>query len=91
MKRASQILIFLVCVGFTVSAAYNVFSDNAEVERMGRAVACGDEGATCAATMTRLSRTPFGQAMEFNTRKRAVGVKCVRSLVLVGEYRCELQ
>ena len=91
MKRASQILLSLLFVGFTASAAYNVFSENAEVERAARGIACGDEGASCNATMTRLSRTAFGQTMEFATRKRTVEVRCVRAFWLVGDYGCTLR
>ncbi len=88
MKRAGQLLFFVLCVGFTLSAVYNVFSDNAAVEQKARAIACGDQGASCAAKVTRLERTPFGQTFELATPKRTVGVKCVRALVLVGEYGC---
>jgi hypothetical protein len=88
VKRAGQISVFVLCLVFTVSAVYNVFSDNAAVERMASAVACGDQGPTCNARITRLTRTPFGQTFEWATPKRTVGVKCVRQLVLVGEYSC---
>jgi hypothetical protein len=88
VKRAGQIFVFVLCLVFTVSAVYNVFSDNAAVERMAGAAACGDQGATCNARITRLTRTPFGQTFEMATPKRTVGVKCVRQLVLVGDYSC---
>jgi hypothetical protein len=90
VKRAGQLLLFALCLLFTVSAFYNVFSDNAAIERMAGAVACGDQGPTCNARITRLTRTPFGQTFELATPKRTVGVKCVRQLVLVGEYSCTL-
>jgi hypothetical protein len=91
VKRAVQVSIFVLCVLFSVSAVYNVFSDNTEVEAKGRVVACGDQGPSCSATMTRMQRTPFGQTFEFVTPKRTVGVKCTRSAVLFGEYACALQ
>ena len=80
MKRFVQLAVFGLCVAFSVSAVYNVLSDNAEVERMAALVACGEDGAApgpalrasegCKARMTRLERTPFGQTFEFTTAKR---------------------
>ena len=40
MKRAVQVLIFVLCVGFTIAAIVNVFADNSEVELMAKGVAC---------------------------------------------------
>ncbi len=102
MKRFLQLAIFGFCVAFSVSAAYNVLSDNAEVERMAALVACGEDGAAssgeqrrasegCRAQMTRLERTPFGQTFEFATAKRSAGVRCEREFVLAGEYTCKLR
>lgn len=102
MKRFVQLLLFGLCVVFSVSAAYNVFSDNAEVERRAALVACGEdsakgapargsEGNGCRAHLTRMERTPFGQTFEFTTAKRAVDVRCERAFVLLGEYTCRLR
>ncbi|WP_437738496.1 hypothetical protein [Sorangium sp. So ce1335] len=100
MKRFLQLAIFVLCVAFSASVAYNVFSDNADVERMAALVACGEEAGApegrrasdgCRARMTRLERTPFGQTFEFTTAKRTVDVRCERALVLVGEHRCKLR
>ncbi|WP_437604105.1 hypothetical protein [Sorangium sp. So ce590] len=102
MKRFIQLALFALCVAFSFSAAYNVFSDNAEVERSAALVACGEDGGSlapdprraggdCRAQMTRLERTPFGQTFEFTTAKRTVGVRCERALVLAGEYSCKLR
>jgi hypothetical protein len=90
MKRAGQNLLFLLCVVFTITAAYNVMSDNAEVEGMASTVACGNEGQSCRPQKTRMERTPFAQTFEFVTTKRKVEVRCVRAFVLLGEYACTL-
>lgn len=90
MKRAGQTLLFLLCVLFSVTAAYNVMSDNAEVEGMASTTACGTEGQSCRPQKTRMERTPFAQSFEFVTAKRKVEVRCERALVLVGEYACAL-
>jgi hypothetical protein len=91
MRRWSQTAIFLACVFFSVTAAYNVMSDNIEVERMATEVACGDQGATCRAQKASMSRTPFAQVFEYVTPKRTVGVRCTRAFVMVGEYACVLR
>jgi len=94
MKRAARTLIFLACILFTVSAAYNVMADNAEVLGMASSVACKDEGPKCTAQTaqnTRMERTPFAQTFEFVTPKRKVDVRCARAFVLVGDYACALR
>lgn len=91
MKRAVQLSLFVLCVLFSAGAVYNVFSDNAEVEQGARAVACGDQGASCSPQLTRMERTPFGQTFEFVTAKRTVGVRCTRAFVLAGAYACALR
>ncbi|MGK3993396.1 hypothetical protein [Sorangium sp. So ce1024] len=102
MKRFVQLAIFALCVAFSASAVYNVVSDNADVERMAALVACGEDTAAgaaegrrpsdgCAARVTRLERTPFGQTFELTTAKRTVDVRCERAFVLAGEYRCKLR
>lgn len=102
MKRFVQLALFVLCVAFSASAVYNVFSDNADVERTAALVACGEDTAAgapegrrasdgCRARMTRLERTPFGQTFEFTTAKRTVDVRCERAFVLAGEYGCKLR
>jgi hypothetical protein len=91
MKRAGQFLIFFLCVAFSVAAVVNVMSDNAEVERMAAAVACGEQGPNCRAQMSRLERTPFGQTFEMITAKRTVDVVCRRAYVMAGDYACKLR
>lgn len=92
MKRTARFVVFLACILFTVTAAYNVMSDNAEVEGMASNVACKKEGPTCKAQKTRMERTPFAQTFRFVTSKNAeFEVRCVRQFVLLGEYACELR
>ncbi len=96
MRRTFQSGVFLLCVIFSVAGAYNVMSDNAEVERLAQEVACGAGGAkapaaACKAQKTRMERTPFAQTFDFATAKRQVTVRCARSAVLVGDYACELR
>ncbi len=91
MRRASKLLFFLACVAFSVGAAINVFTDNADVERMAARIACGDLGSECKTTTTRMERTPFAQTFELVTSKRKVDVRCTRSLVLFGDYACALR
>jgi hypothetical protein len=91
VKRSGQFAVFALCVLFSVSAAYNVMSDNYAIEQDAKSVACRDEGDKCTAQVTRMERTPFAQSFEITTTKREVGVKCVRSLIMVGDYACTLR
>lgn len=88
MKRAVQTLIFVLCVVFSVAAVVNVIADNAEVEALAVATACADQGTTCHPQKTRMERTPLAQSFELVTPKRTAWVRCVRALVLVGDYAC---
>ena len=115
MKRAAQLAVFVLCVVFTVGAIVNVFSDNAEVEKLAGQVACDTPPAAatatatakpgarpaatatpgaaanpgaCAMTMTRMSRSPFGQSFEFTGRSSTRRIRCTRSLFMFGEYSC---
>jgi hypothetical protein len=103
VKRFVQLTIFGLCLAFSVATVYNVFSDNAAVERMAGFVACDHSGAAnaagaqvagdaaCRPHITRLERTPFGQSFEFVTSKRTVAVRCERAFVLAGKYICKVQ
>ena len=90
IRRVVRSAVFLLCVFFSVTAAYNVMADNAEVQRLAEGVACGD-GVGCRAQMTRMERTPLAQTFAYATPKRNVDVRCARALVLVGEYHCTLR
>jgi hypothetical protein len=91
----------------SILGAYNVLSDNADVERLAQQVACDavqapapqakppQKGAAvpagCGASKTRMERTPIAQTFDFTTSKKQVQVRCTRSAVLVGDYACEVR
>jgi len=88
MRRGIQSAVFLACVLFSVAGAYNVMSDNAEVESLAQATACGD-GKACKAQKTFMERTPLAQTFDFATGSgKKVSVRCARAFVLAGEYTC---
>lgn len=91
MRRGIQSAVFLVCVLFSVAGAYNVMSDNAEVERQAEATACADGKGPCKAQKTFMERTPLAQSFDFATggaSGKKVSVRCARAFVLVGDYAC---
>ncbi len=91
VKRSFQSGFFLLCVVVSVAGAYNVLSDNAEVERLAQEAACGKlDKVACHPQKTRMERTPLAQTFDFVTTKQTVTVRCVRSALLVGDYGCEL-
>lgn len=90
MKRGLEFAVFVLFVALGVAAAYNVLADNHDVEEMAKALACGADN-PCRPQTTRMEKTPFGHSFSITTQKRAVDVRCVRALVLVGGYACELR
>ncbi len=102
MKKAGQWLVLLLCVGFSVAAVINVFSDNTQVEQMAKAAGCegvnqkpipktappGTKPSDCGMTITHMSRTPFGQSFEMQGSGVTRHIRCTRSLILFGEYAC---
>jgi hypothetical protein len=90
VRKTLRLLVFVVCVAFSVGAAINVMADNRVVEQMAAEVACGDQK-DCKTTTTRMERTPFSQTFEIVTHKRKVDVRCSRSLVMFGDYACALR
>jgi hypothetical protein len=97
MRRAIETLVFVLCVVLSVAGAYNVLSDNAEVEKMAEATACKGEGETpkapaqpaCRPQKTRMERTPIAQTFDFQAGKKTVVVRCTRAFVFAGDYACE--
>lgn len=94
MKRAAQAFVFFACAFFTITGLYNVMSDNIEVVRMAKELACKDEKPKCTeqtAQMTRMERNPIAQTFEISTPKRRLDIRCTRAFYLVGPYGCELR
>lgn len=92
MKRYGQLFFGLLCVVVSAAGLYNVLSDNIEVERAAKALACGgkdDKG--CNAQTTRIERNPIAQSFEIVTSKKKVDVRCMRAYVFAGDYACELR
>jgi hypothetical protein len=95
VRKAASVLFLILCIAVSVAGAYNVFSDNAEVKAQAEKVACKDRPCTekkgGAAVMTRLERSPFAQTFTFATPPNGneVAVRCQRSAVFVGPYRCD--
>ena len=93
MRRAFQSGGFFLCVLISLGGAYNVLSDNAEVEHLAQEVACGGNAtrpadAACHAQKTRMERTPLAQTFDFATgveggRPQASGKRQVGGQVTV--------
>lgn len=96
MRRHLGKLVFALGIGFTAAAMFNVYSDNAEVERDALLRACGDSPpGVCRTQLTRFERTPFSQKFTVQVAKdkttkdtETVQIKCTRSAVFVGPYSC---
>ena len=89
-KRLIRPAVSVVIILATALGLYNVYSDNAEVVALAKQVACSDEP-KCEATMSSQGRHAFAQTFTFRTnlpRQSSAEVSCVRSLYLLGAYRC---
>ncbi len=104
MRRMFQSSGFLLCVLISAAGAYNVLSDNADVEHLAQEIACGGTGArpadpSCHAQKTSMERTPLAQTFGFATSakvsappgKREASVRCARAFIFAGDYTCELR
>lgn len=102
MKKAARLIVFALCVLFTIAAVVNVFGDNTEVEQMAKTVACagvavkpvpvtappGTRPSDCPMAMTKMSRTPLGQSFEYSGKNETKRIRCTRSLIFAGAYSC---
>jgi hypothetical protein len=88
LRDAFNMLVFAVCVGGSVAAAYNVMGDNSELRGRSGELACGSK-ADCRAVLLREERTPISQSFGYLVaQKEEVSVRCARSMYLVGAYAC---
>ena len=82
-------LFLLVCVAATALTLYDWGCDNLDVVRLAEEEACADEADGCSAQVTLIMRTPITQSFELATARRPrVRVRCARTWVLVGDYKC---
>lgn len=89
MRRYLGSIFTVLCVVLTALGAYNVLSENKEVEALAQksAPACAS-----GCTMTRLDRTPFAQQFTFTNRQgQTANIHCSRAALLLGEYTCQPQ
>jgi hypothetical protein len=100
VKRAGQLALFFAFVFLGVASAYNVMSDNHDVEAMAKGIACAFPGDpeppkngrdTCHPQTTRIERTPIAQSFSIVTARHSVDVRCTRAFIFVGDYACVLR
>ena len=92
MKQRLKSLLSLLLLAASIAGAYNVMSDNADVEKLAMATACESSTAKpCKPQTTMMARNPIGQTFELADGARHVRIRCARQLVLVGDYRCTLE
>jgi hypothetical protein len=79
--------VVLTCVVISIAGLVNVFSDNADIVAMAKAMGC--TGPVC--NLTRMERNPFAQSFEFQSTAGTIAVKCARSRIFFGDYDCVKQ
>lgn len=67
----------------------NTYGDPTEVKKLAADTACG--GTICEPQLREFSRNPLAHEYTYQVGKAAsmVTVRCARTAILVGEYRCE--
>jgi hypothetical protein len=86
-NKATNIIVFALCVVITLATLVNVFGDNAGVIEKAEKAVCWNVDA-CELTKTAMVRTPLGQTFTFVGGGRSVQVTCRRAAIIVGEYSC---
>ncbi len=84
-----QWLLTLSVLALMVAGFRNLLDDNYEVTQRAKALACSGEPPGCAVDAMFMQRSFFAQTFDFTSRRsRVVHVRCVRELVLIGDYTC---
>ncbi|MFO0552560.1 MAG: hypothetical protein U0271_29490 [Polyangiaceae bacterium] len=89
-RRITSLVVTIVLLGISGACVYNVVGDDSAVKERAKAVACGDQGASCNAQFTMIKKTPYAHTYQVVTPKRTVEVTCKRPGILVGSYACAL-
>lgn len=91
LRDAVNMLVFALCVGGSVAAAYNVMGDNTELRGRAGEIGCAPN-TDCRPVLLREERSPIAQSFAFLVaEEKEVSVRCARSLYLVGAYTCSAQ
>ncbi len=84
-----QLLFTLSILALIVAGFRNLLDDNYEVTQRAKALACSGEPPGCAVDEMFLQRSFYAQTFDFTSRRsRSVHVRCVRDMVLIGDYGC---
>ena len=85
----AQWLLTLSILALIVGGLRNLVDDNYEVTQRAKALACSGEPPGCAVEAMSLQRSFYAQTFDFTFRRsRIVHVRCLRELVLIGDYTC---
>lgn len=85
----AQWLLTLSVLALIVGGLRNLVDDNYEVTQRAKALACSGEQPGCAVEAMAMQRSFYAQTFDFTSRRsRVVHVRCLRELVLIGDYTC---
>jgi hypothetical protein len=88
VKKARTVFALLLVLVSGWLAYDNVLSDEAPILTLAEQAACTVKKCEEKHGMTRLSRHPFGQSMDYTWRDGVVSVGCRRAFIVAGERRC---
>lgn len=84
-----RVIIPFVLLALTGLGLMNTYGDSTEVQKLAAETACG--GSMCSMQLREFSRSPFSHEYVYQVGQQGtqVTVKCARTAIFVGEYRCE--
>jgi hypothetical protein len=88
-RRLFRLVTVLVVVTTTWLVYDNVLSDVEPTRALAEAAACRVKDCKKRHGMTKMSRSPAGQAFEFSWEDGVVSVSCRRESFVFGAMRCE--
>lgn len=92
MKRRLRNSLALAVLAVSVWLCFdNVFSDDGPIRALAEKAACATHKCADPHGLTRESRTPFGQTLEYQWRDATVRVSCNRAYYVFGDRRCVVE
>ena len=84
-----RVVVPVILLGLTVAGLVNTYGDSTGVEKAAADAACGGE--PCPVQLREFTRSPIAHQYVFDVGKAGTRteVKCQRSAIFFGDYRCE--
>ncbi len=84
-----RVILPVTLLGLTAAGLLNTYGDSTGVQKLAAETACG--GQMCPVRMLEFTRSPFSHEYVFEVGKSGerANVKCARTAIFFGDYKCE--